>query len=455
MSPSTMARRTVAGRCSERIASAMRGPDARDAAQQVEEIALVEVGEAVQGERVLAHDQLGLQRDELGRLSREAGRRGRRVHAQAHARRPRSRARRGPPTSAGRAGSRSSGLPCRARRADRPRMAERDGERIGRVLGGRRHPRAAGSPDHAPDLLLGRRPEPQTARLTWRGGVLGARRCPPRRRPRARRRAPARPRGSRAGRARRRATRPRPSRARAAPAPRRSPPWMRWQALGGVGTRARGDVAVGERADALALDPDHAEPRAGEAGIDAEHDHGVIVRGRADGERRALPLVPSKTDARAASARRGVRRTPPQVLPRRDHCRRRADPRARRRRPVPDRRRRRPVARGLRRDRPNFRPTRWIARRILPTGEYRTGQAEGMRAEQLIRRADGRPSVLVATEECPTGENEDEPGGESFGYTTLIGRTPACAGSASTSTSSGRASARCASTGTARRRRAS
>lgn len=72
---------------------------------------------------------------------------------------------------------------------------------------------------------------------------------------------------------------------------------------------------------------------------------------------------------------------------------------------------------------PNFRPTRWIARRILPTGEYRTGQAEGMRAEQLIRRADGRPSVLVATEECPTGENEDEPGGESFGYTTLIGRT--------------------------------
>jgi uncharacterized cupin superfamily protein len=72
---------------------------------------------------------------------------------------------------------------------------------------------------------------------------------------------------------------------------------------------------------------------------------------------------------------------------------------------------------------PNFRPTRWIARRILPTGEYRTGQAEGMRAEQLIRRDDGRPTVLVATEECPTGENEDEPGGESFGYTTLIGRT--------------------------------
>ena len=51
---------------------------------------------------------------------------------------------------------------------------------------------------------------------------------------------------------------------------------------------------MGERADALALDPDYAEPRAGEAGIDAEHDHGVIVRGRADGQRRALPLVPSK-----------------------------------------------------------------------------------------------------------------------------------------------------------------
>jgi uncharacterized cupin superfamily protein len=70
-----------------------------------------------------------------------------------------------------------------------------------------------------------------------------------------------------------------------------------------------------------------------------------------------------------------------------------------------------------------FRPSGWIARRILPRGEYRTGRVEGMRAEQLVRRADERPPVLVATEECPTGENEDEPGGESFGFTTLIART--------------------------------
>ena len=66
---------------------------------------------------------------------------------------------------------------------------------------------------------------------------------------------------------------------------------------GGVVTRACGDVAVGERGDALALDPDHAEPRAGEAGIDAEHDHEVIVRARADGDRPVPSLVPSNTDA--------------------------------------------------------------------------------------------------------------------------------------------------------------
>jgi uncharacterized cupin superfamily protein len=50
----------------------------------------------------------------------------------------------------------------------------------------------------------------------------------------------------------------------------------------------------------------------------------------------------------------------------------------------------------------SFRPTRWIERRVLPAGEWRVGQAEGMRAEQLVSR---------------------EPGGEAFGFTTLVGRT--------------------------------
>ena len=71
----------------------------------------------------------------------------------------------------------------------------------------------------------------------------------------------------------------------------------------------------------------------------------------------------------------------------------------------------------------DFRPQRWIARRVLPAGEWRTGQAEGMTAEQLISRDDDRPPWLLSSEEAPTGENEEEPGGETYGYTTLIGRT--------------------------------
>ena len=54
-----------------------------------------------------------------------------------------------------------------------------------------------------------------------------------------------------------------------------------------------------------------------------------------------------------------------------------------------------------------------------------------MRAEQLVERADGRPPWLVSIDELPIGENEAEPGGESFGLTTLIARArPACAASA-------------------------
>src|SRR4051794_40878084 len=71
----------------------------------------------------------------------------------------------------------------------------------------------------------------------------------------------------------------------------------------------------------------------------------------------------------------------------------------------------------------DFRPARWLGRRLLPPGEYRTGHHEGMPAEQLVTRDDGRPPWLISTEEAATGENEDEPGGEVFGYTTLIGRT--------------------------------
>jgi uncharacterized cupin superfamily protein len=72
---------------------------------------------------------------------------------------------------------------------------------------------------------------------------------------------------------------------------------------------------------------------------------------------------------------------------------------------------------------PDFRPTRWIERQVLPAGEWRAGQFEGMLAEQLVAREDGRPPWLLSTEEAATGENEYEPGGETFGFTTLIGRT--------------------------------
>jgi uncharacterized cupin superfamily protein len=71
----------------------------------------------------------------------------------------------------------------------------------------------------------------------------------------------------------------------------------------------------------------------------------------------------------------------------------------------------------------DFLPTRWIVRLVLPAGEWRVGQAEGMRAEQMVTRDDARPTWLISTEEAPTGENEYEPGGETFGYTTLLGRT--------------------------------
>lgn len=71
---------------------------------------------------------------------------------------------------------------------------------------------------------------------------------------------------------------------------------------------------------------------------------------------------------------------------------------------------------------PDFAPRGWIERRVLPAGDWRVGKADGMRAEQLVERADGRPAWLVSIDELPIGENEAEPGGESFGLTTLIAR---------------------------------
>ena len=97
------------------------------------------------------------------------------------------------------------------------------------------------------------------------------------------------------------------------------PSWMRWRRSPGVVARPRGDVAVGERCHALTLDTDHAEPRAGEAGIDTEHDHAAHGRGRADGQRAPYPRWYHRPPMPELQARvvAFVERHP-QVLPRRD-----------------------------------------------------------------------------------------------------------------------------------------
>src|ERR1700709_1702712 len=69
---------------------------------------------------------------------------------------------------------------------------------------------------------------------------------------------------------------------------------------------------------------------------------------------------------------------------------------------------------------PEFAPRGWIERRVLPAGDWRVGKADGMRAEQLVERADARPPWLVSIDELPIGENEAEPGGEGFGLTPLV-----------------------------------
>jgi uncharacterized cupin superfamily protein len=64
---------------------------------------------------------------------------------------------------------------------------------------------------------------------------------------------------------------------------------------------------------------------------------------------------------------------------------------------------------------------RWVETRTLPAGEWAVSEIAGRSAERLITRDDHRPSWLVRAEEAPTGENEYEPGGETFGLSTRLG----------------------------------
>ena len=73
VSPLAIALRTTSGVCTASTAWASRGPDPAGGLQQLEQLLLVVVGEAVQGERVLPDHQAGGQ---PGRLRRPAARRG-------------------------------------------------------------------------------------------------------------------------------------------------------------------------------------------------------------------------------------------------------------------------------------------------------------------------------------------------------------------------------------------
>jgi uncharacterized cupin superfamily protein len=66
-------------------------------------------------------------------------------------------------------------------------------------------------------------------------------------------------------------------------------------------------------------------------------------------------------------------------------------------------------------------PARWMQVRELPAGEYGLSEVQGVPAERLLRRADGRPPFLVNLNEAPSGEGEYEPGGETFGISTRVG----------------------------------
>ena len=51
----------------------------------------------------------------------------------------------------------------------------------------------------------------------------------------------------------------------------------------------------------------------------------------------------------------------------------------------------------------DFAPSGWVERLVLPAGEWRVGKADGMRAEQLVERADGRPADRVRSDELRVG----------------------------------------------------
>ena len=69
-----------------------------------------------------------------------------------------------------------------------------------------------------------------------------------------------------------------------------------------------------------------------------------------------------------------------------------------------------------------FHASRWVETRVLPAGRYGVGLIDEWPTEHLEERADGRPPGLIRAEEAPTGEAEYEPGGETFGLTTLLGQ---------------------------------
>ena len=115
-------------------------PDPGDAEQQLEELALLGAGEAVELERVVAHVEVGLD----GRLLADA--RASRAASPRRGSRPRRRRARCPPRCARRpcrAGARSRDGPQERRRE---RVADRDRERVGGVVGMRRLVEARGSP---------------------------------------------------------------------------------------------------------------------------------------------------------------------------------------------------------------------------------------------------------------------------------------------------------------------
>ncbi len=70
---------------------------------------------------------------------------------------------------------------------------------------------------------------------------------------------------------------------------------------------------------------------------------------------------------------------------------------------------------------PDFRPARWVQARRLPAGRYEASAVDGLPAERLLERADGRPAYVISASEAPTGEGEYEPGGETFGLSTRLG----------------------------------